>query len=40
VLSGEKVTFPQVVCLAIILVGVYITNKVETKKIPVENRDV
>jgi drug/metabolite transporter (DMT)-like permease len=30
-LSGEKITLPQVVCLGIILIGVYLANKVETK---------
>jgi drug/metabolite transporter (DMT)-like permease len=33
-LSGEKITLPQVGCLAIILVGVYVANNTKSKKIP------
>ncbi len=33
-LSGEKITLPQVGCLAIILVGVYLANNTKRKKIP------
>jgi len=32
-LSGEKITLPQVGCLGIILVGVYLANKTSNKKI-------
>ncbi|MEJ7681562.1 MAG: DMT family transporter [Segetibacter sp.] len=35
-LSGEKITLPQVGCLAIILVGVYLANNTKSKKFPVE----
>lgn len=34
VLSGETITFIQVLCLGIILLGVYLANRPSTKKIP------
>jgi drug/metabolite transporter (DMT)-like permease len=31
ILSGEKITLPQIFCLGIILVGVYLANRIENK---------
>ena len=35
-MSGETITLIQLLCLAVILAGVYLSNKVSTKKNPVE----